>query len=173
VEDLLRRGFVVSAEAALEQRAAARKDDGEARVALAAIAVSRHDVDRALAILESAKHLLPRPRGLDYVRGLALLRGGRAEAAADAFAEALEEEPDDWAASFQLALHFRRRGRRLQEEVALEHALLRLEEEPIPVPDHGPAAILLDSVHRDPAAALREGRLRRTEIATRAAGRSP
>jgi chemotaxis protein methyltransferase CheR len=155
VGDLLARGFVATAEDELERRLARRPDDAEARVALAAIALSRHAFVHALEHLGLVRTERTRPSGYDYLRGLALLRAGRPGEAADAFVEALEADPDDWAASLQLALHYGRTGRRLQEEVMLEHASLRLEEEPVRAPDHGLGARLVDSVHSDPAAARR------------------
>ena len=49
----------------------------------------------------------------------------------------------------------------------LEHAHLRLDEEPLRLPDHGPAARLLDSVHRDPTAARRAVLARLAELEAR------
>jgi tetratricopeptide (TPR) repeat protein len=171
ITDLLARDRVASASEALERRVAVRPGDGEAWVALAAIDLSRHDFARSLERLARARGATPAPAGRDYLRGIALLRFNRPEEAAEAFLAALDADPDDWAAAMHLAIHHRRAGRSLSEEVLLEHALLHLEEGRPRAPDHGPAAALVDSVHRDPAAARRAAATRLDELAAAHRGR--
>ena len=80
--DLLEQGLVATAEEALERRVAQSPGDAEAFVALAAIALSRHDFPRRSRASTARGRASPPPPGFAYVRGLALSRtephgGGR------------------------------------------------------------------------------------------------
>ena len=152
IDDLrarLARGLIAGAAEVIEQRLAAHPDDGTAWVARAAIQLRDHHFEAALEALDRAARTHPRPEGLAYLRGTTLLKMGRPDAALVAFLEAVRDEPDDWASSWQAADLYRRQGRELLEEMMLRRTAELLDAESPPIPPLGPAADVVNSVHRD------------------------
>ncbi len=167
---LIERGLRSTARRAVEERLREVQDDGEALVLLGAFLLREHAFDEALVTFGRAEGAHPKPAGLAYLQGVALLKAGRHEDAAAAFGTALEDDPDDWASSYQLAMLYRRSGRSLREEVMLLRTADRLGASTPRPPALGAGARLVNSVHAEPRLTLRlvEERLTHLGVVSRA-----
>ena len=145
----LARGLYGGASDVIRRRLGAQADDGTAWVARAALLLRDHDFEDALEALARAADAHPRPEGLAYLRGVALLKMGRLDDALGSFLEAVRDDPDDWASSWQAAQLYRRRGRHLPEEAMLLRTEELLGAEEPASPAFGPAAHVVNSVHRE------------------------
>ena len=145
------RGLPLGAQEVVERRLASHPDDGVAWVAGAALALARHDFPAARRALARARRARPRPEGVAYFEGILRLKEGRLAEALDAFLEAVGDDPDDWASSWQAAELYRRQGRTLMEEVMVRRTEALLAADRPAVPSFGPAAGLVNSAHREPA----------------------
>lgn len=150
-ERLLERGLHATARRAVEERLLSEPTDGVALALLGAFHLREHAFDEAIEILGRAADAHPKPEGVAYLLGVAHLKAGRSEEAATAFATALEDDPDDWASSYQLAVLYRRSGRLLREEVMLLRTADRLGAGAPRRAALGAGALLVNSVHGDPA----------------------
>jgi len=153
---LIERGLFATARRAVEEQVQVDPTDGEMQLLLGAFHLRDHAFEEALGAFDRAARARPKPPGLAYLRGVAHLKAGRSDEAASAFGTALEDDPDDWASSCQLALLYRRAGRALREEVMLLRTLDRLGEGAPHAPDLGGGARLVNSVHTDPRVTRQE-----------------
>jgi len=160
LEAWLARGLVVGGRGVVDRRLADRPDDGAAWVARAAFCLHAHEFDQALAALDRARRTHPCPEGLAYLEGIAFLKTGRGDEALVHFLRAVEEDPDDWASSWQAADLYRRQGRTMLEELMLRRTASLLATDRHALPALGPAAGLVNSVHRDPEQTARLARER-------------
>jgi len=147
---VLAKGLHSTGRALVDERLREHPDDGAAWAALSAFHLRDHAFDQALEALERAATATPRPAGLAYFRGTALLKSGRHADALVAFHAAIQDDPDDWASSWQAASLYRRAGRSLPEQVMLRRTAELLDQEEPHAPAFGPAASLVNSIHRDP-----------------------
>lgn len=164
---LVERGLLATARRTVEEQLEAKPEEGELLLLLGAFHLREHAFDEALAAFEKAETVHPKPSGLAYLQGVAHLKAGRSDAAASAFATALEDDPDNWASSCQLALLYRRAGRTLREEVMLLRTLDRLGADTPRPTELGVGARLVQSVHSDPELTRREVARRMTELVGR------